>query len=367
MPANMGVPWLRRTNEKRARVWRALRRSYHQRIEKKPYDLDRIDNDFVAALYRETAAKLGLDVHEKGRVVCIEGRGKMFHVWQTTTELDHFPSYAITEDKVLTKKLFKESGFAVPEGRVFAWQDHSAGVAYALSLGCPCVIKPAMETSGGKGISTRLSERADIARAFRYAGLFSHQVLVEEFLAGDCYRFLVYKGRCLSVLRRDLPTVTGNGVSTVKELAEEENRNRRISPDWQPGDPLSIPVPVDSAALRHLRRQGLGWKSVPAPGQKVHMAGASNLPFGATLTEVLHQTHPDLLRVAEQATNSLGLQIAGVDIIATDIAAAACHILEINIAPGTKIHYMLTNPDEAADPIRTILADYFEIDQPNSA
>ena len=366
MPAKKNVSWFRKANEKRARIWRAMSRTYHQRTGKKPYDLIRIEREFLSSLYLKAAARLGLEVHEIGRVLRFSANGKLFHVWKTTTELDHFPFYAITEDKVLVRKLFQESGFAVPEGCDFGWQDHSAAVAYALSLGRPCVIKPAMETSGGLGVTTRLTKRAEIARAFRYAGLFAHQVLVEEFLPGDSYRFLVHKGRCLSVLRRELPTVTGNGVSTVKELVEAENCNRPLAPDWHVGDPLSVPMPIDSAASRHLKRQGVGWKSIPRSGEKVHLASASNLAFGCTYSEVLQKTHPELIRMSEQAAASLGLQIAGVDIIAAHIDAPEGHIIEINIAPGIEAHYMVTNPADATDPIGAFLTDYFELGKANT-
>lgn len=367
MPARTNVAWLHRINETRDRVGRMLRRTYYQRFAKEPYELERLSYEFICSLYRKTAAQLGLETYMVGRVLCVAGRGKLFHIWECTTSLDNFALFTITEDKILIKKLFKESGLAVPEGRAFAWHDFSAGVQYAVSLGRPCVIKPAIESGGGKGVTTRLIERADIARAFRFAGIFSAQVLIEEFLAGDCYRFLIYKGRCLSVLRRELPTVTGNGVSTVRELVEAENLNRRLPPDAHEGDRFIYPMPIDSGASRQLRRQGRGWNSVLEHGEKLHLAGPSSVTYGCTYAEVLHQTHPELIRAAEQAAHSLGMKIAGVDIIAPRIDAPTYNILEINIGPGIDIHYLVANRDQATDPIRTILTDYFEMGEAGPA
>lgn len=367
MSARNNTGWLLRTLEMRARIGRKLRRTYH-RLRTRPSALDRMSDEFIYSLYRRAAANLGLDAYVVGRVPCLAGHGKMFHIWECTTEFDTFALYTIVEDKILIRQLFQDKGFAIPEGRAFAWQDVSAGVAYALSLGRPCVMKPAIESGGGKGVTTRLTKRADIARAFRFAGLFSAQVLIEEFLPGDCYRFLVYKGRCLSVLQRHLPTVVGDGVSTVRQLVDAENRKRHIPQEWREGDPFfNYPVPTDAAALRHLRRQGRHWDSILVRGESLHLAGPSNLSFGCTYSEVLHKTHPALIRIAEQAANSLGMTIAGLDIIAPNIEAPAYHILEINIGPGIDIHYALTNPDKATDPIHTILTDYFEIGRPDPA
>jgi cyanophycin synthetase len=223
------------------------------------------------------------------------------------------------------------------------------------------VVKPASFTSSGKGVSTLLTTRNDIARAFGFAGLFAPQVLIEEFIQGDNYRFLIHKGKCLSVARRVLPAVIGNGVNTVLQLAEKENQSRIKGSDWKEGDPRWMPLPIDISALRHLKRQGFDWGYVPKSGEQVHLSGASNFPFGTTYTEVLDQVHPDQIRAAEEAAASIGMTIAGVDIISPNIEAPGYHILEINVSPSLILHYMLGNSEEMRDPIRTILTDYFEI------
>jgi len=340
---------------------RILRRTYHERRGAQPLDASQIDRTMLSVLYRKAAADLGLEVYEIGQALCISGRGKTFHTWGFSTDLDTSPLYMITEDKLLIRNLFKEQGFSIPEGRAFDWRDQSEAVEYALSLGRPCVVKPASFTSGSKGVTTRLATRSDIARAFRFAGLFAHQVLIEEFIPGHNYRFLIYKGKCISVLQRDLPAVVGDGASTVLELAEEENRNRIKRSNWQEGDPPWIPLPTDAAALLHLKRQGFDWKYAPKAGEQVEVWGASSFAFGTTFTEVLDRVHPDQIRAAVQAAGAIRMTIAGVDIISSDIEGPRHHILEINVSPGLKIHYVIRNPEEMKDPIRTILKDYFEI------
>ena len=61
------------------------------------------------------------------------------------------------------------------------------------------------------------------------------------------------------------------------------------------------------------------------------------------------------------------MNIAGVDIVSSNIEAPAYHILEINISPSIEIHYAVRNSQEMTDPIRTILTDYFEIGATGSA
>ncbi len=352
---------LRRLASKIPAITRAVQKNYHHRTVERRFDEPQIEHRMSRSLYRKAAADLGLEAYDIGRVFCIAGKGKRFRIWVSTSELDNHPLSAITEDKVLISALFREHGIHVPEGRAYDWRDQSAGIEYALSLGRPCVVKPASDTTGGKGVTTLVTKRSDIARAFRYAGLFAENVLIEEFISGDNYRFLIYKGKCISVLRRELPEVTGNGASTVRELVEQENRNRIKNSEWSDGDPFWMPIPINASALRHLNGQGFNWNSVPPQGEKIHLSGTANFGFGCTYSEVLRKTHPDQIRAAEEATGAVGMIIAGVDIVSPDIEAPAYHILEINTAPGIEIHYAVRNPKEMTDPIRTILTDYFEI------
>ena len=352
--------------DKITKIVRVLRRTYYQRASTQRIDLNQIEHRMACALYQRTASDLGLKTYDIGRVFCIEGRGKRFRIWGCTSEFDNHPLYGITEDKVLIKDLFSERGLPVPEGRAFDWRDQSAGVDYALSLGRPCVVKPASDTSSGKGVTPKLTKRSDIARAFRFAGLFAPQVLIEEFIPGDNYRFLVYKDKCISVLRRELPAVTGNGVSSLREMSERENRNRIQNSDWHDGDPQWMQIPMNAAASRYLKCQGLDWSYVPKPEERVTLSGAANFGFGCTYGEVLGKTHPDQIRGAEEAAQLIGLTLAGVDIISPNIEAPAYQILEINIGPSLEIHYALRNPEEARDPVRIILADIFEIGESRS-
>jgi cyanophycin synthetase len=350
-----------RPTGKTAKILRVLRRTYHQRTGTRRLDLGQIEHRIICSLYRKSAADLGLEAYDIGRVLCISGGGKLFRVWGCTTEYDTYPLYGITEDKVLVKNLFRDHGIPVPEGRAFQWSDWLAGIEYGLSLGRPCVAKPASDTSSGKGVTANVTTRSEIAHAVRFAGLFAPQVLVEEFIPGDNYRFLIYKGKCLSVLRRELPAVTGDGTTTVRDLVRNENRNRIQHSDWSDGDPLRMPLPINNSALRHLKRQGLEWNSVPRLGKQVDLAGESSFGLGCTYTEVLGRTHADQIRGAEEAARLIGMTVAGVDIVSPNIEANTYCVLEINISPGLEAHYVIRNPEELTEPILTILKDYFAI------
>jgi cyanophycin synthetase len=100
---------------------------------------------------------------------------------------------------------------------------------------------------------------------------------------------------------------------------------------------------------------------VPAPGQQVTLADGCSFRLGASYWEVIQETHPALLGAAVEATDAVGVALAGVDIISPDIQSEQYWINEINTTPGLDLHYIVGNPERCTAPIRTILEDYFDL------
>ena len=89
--------------------------------------------------------------------------------------------------------------------------------------------------------------------------------------------------------------------------------------------------------MQALQQQGMGWASVPAAGRRVHLRDIESTQWGGWDEEVTHQLHPDNLAMALQATQLLGLSVAGVDVISSDITQPwhqnGAIINEVNHAP----------------------------------
>jgi cyanophycin synthetase len=243
---------------------------------------------------------------------------------------------SIAQDKELTRTLLRAVGVPVPEGRPVV--DAEDAWSAALEIGHPVVVKP-QYGSQGRGVTTNLTTRAQVVAAFAAAREEGHSILVERFAPGDDYRLLVVGGEVVAAARREPAQVVGDGVSTIRHLVDVVNRDPRRSDDHATS--LSK-IKLEAIALATLGEQGFTPDSVPAAGQAVLIRRNANLSTGGTATDVTDRVHPDVAQRAVEAARVVGLDVAGVDVIALDIGRPleqqAAVIVEVNASPGLRMH-----------------------------
>ncbi len=243
---------------------------------------------------------------------------------------------AIAQDKELTRTLLRAVGVPVPEGRPV----ESAADAWAVAeeLGLPVVVKPQFG-SQGRAVATNLTTEKQVAAAYDAAREEFSTIMVEKFIPGDDYRLLVVGDRVVAAARREPARVIGDGVSTVRELVAQVNKDPRRGEDHATA--LSK-ISLDAVALQVLADQGLGIESIPAVSQVVLIRRNANLSTGGTAADVTDLVHPDVAARAVEAAHVIGLDVAGVDVIAVNIGRPleeqSGAIVEVNAAPGLRMH-----------------------------
>jgi cyanophycin synthetase len=243
---------------------------------------------------------------------------------------------AIAQDKELTRSLLSEAGIPVPEGRVVS--DASDAWTTAQEIGGPVVVKP-RDGNQGRGVSVNLTSREEIEQAWQIARTSGREVVVERYVPGGDYRLLIVGGRMVAAARRRPPMVIGNGRSTVRQLVDRENEDPRRCG----GHACSLsPIELDAVALAVLVDQGLTPESVPEAEKTVFLRNNANLSTGGTAEDVTDIVHADIAARAAEAARVVGLDVAGIDIVADDIALPleSQHgaIIEVNASPGLRMH-----------------------------
>jgi cyanophycin synthetase len=255
-------------------------------------------------------------------------------IW--TAETDRTPAIAesISSDKDLTKRLLASCGVPVPEGRAVTSPEDAWEAAE--DIGLPVVIKPS-DGNHGRGVSTDLRTRKDIEAAYHLAEAEGSEVLVERFIPGDEHRLLVVGGQVVAAAKGETACVIGDGVSTVVQLIDAQ-----INTDPRRGTTEDFPLNVvriedDPAVGLELARQGLSGDAVPEKDRQVLIQRNGNVAF-----DVTERVHPDVAALVSLAARVVGLDIAGVDLVAEDISRPLEEqqgaIVEINAGPGLLMH-----------------------------
>ncbi|WP_412480990.1 cyanophycin synthetase [Azonexus sp. IMCC34839] len=243
---------------------------------------------------------------------------------------------SIAQDKELTKKLLHAAGVAVPIGRPVDDEDDAWKAAQ--EIGLPVVVKP-QDGNQGKGISVNLTSEEQVRKAYQVAVSFFDDIMVEKYLPGHDWRVLVIGDKLIAAARRDPPLVIGDGKHTVRELVDIVNSDPRRSD----GHATSLTkIRFDDIAIARLAEQGYNADSVPARGARVVLRNNANLSTGGTATDVTDDVHPDLAAAAVTAAQTVGLDIAGIDVVCDTILKPLEEqgggIVEVNAAPGLRMH-----------------------------
>ena len=252
-------------------------------------------------------------------------------IWAAETTMTCALSESIAQDKELTRQLLDSVGVPMPSGRAASDRD-DAWVA-AQELGLPVVVKP-QDANHGRGVSIRLEDRAAVEAAYDIASREGSGVLVERFIAGSAYRVLVVGEKAVAASGGEAEQVWADGIHTVEELVAQANQDPKRGEDS--ALPLTTLV-LDEISLELLRRQGLDKTSVPAAGRAVLIHHNGDLTVDET-----DRMHPEIASNCVIAAQTVGLDVAGIDLIAQDIGrpleAQNGAIIEVNASPGLVMH-----------------------------
>ncbi len=255
-------------------------------------------------------------------------------IWTAETDQTSAIAEGIASDKDLTKSLLQTCGVPVPEGRVVdgpedAWEA-------AEDIGVPVVVKPT-DGNHGRGVSAELMTREEVVAAYDVALKEGSEVMVERFVRGSEHRLLVVAGRLVAAARGESVAVTGDGRSSIAELIDSQ-----LNTDPRRGATEDFPLDViildkEPAIGLEIARQGFTPDSIPPLGKKVMVQRNGNVAF-----DVTDLVHPDVAATVSLAARIVGLDIAGIDLVAEDISRPLGEqrgaIVEVNAGPGLLMH-----------------------------
>ncbi|MGE3818435.1 MAG: hypothetical protein AB7I30_03305 [Isosphaeraceae bacterium] len=318
----------------------ALGRAYLRERDDRRQATGRQQTDFYERVWREAADRLGATFEVLGSGIAeVRRGGARVRVFANASPIDDPVTLAVARDKPLTYRLLRGQGLPVPRHARFSLKSFGDAVAFLQKTGGDCVVKPATGDRNGRGITTGLRTRFQVARAAAAASVDSEDLLIEEQIEGENYRLLYLDGRLIDACCRRPPSVVADGRSTVAELVFQANEARR-----RYGSGLSrVLLTIDLDMSRTLAKQGLTPRSVPVEGAEVLLKTVVNENCGADNTTATHRLCAEVIEAGARAARATGVRLAGVDLITVDpdrpLEESGGAVLDVNTPPDFYFHY----------------------------
>lgn len=271
----------------------------------------------------QSLVQLGYGVHQK-------------RIQATVTSKTNMISVDIAGDKAATKKLLGDMGVPVPKG--YEIKDEEDLERTIDRVGYPVVIKP-LDGNHGKGATVGINTLDDAKTAFAKAKEYSRWVIVEKQLIGNDFRALVVNNRLIAVAERVPAHVVGNSKLTIQQLIDKTNEDPRRGYGHEN---VLTQISIDQQTERLIAAKHYTLETILPKGEILYLKTTANISTGGTAIDRTDEVHPENVFLFERIARIIGLDVAGIDVIATNVAEplheSGGGIIEVNAAPGFRMH-----------------------------
>jgi cyanophycin synthetase len=321
-------------------VYYFFRRGLFGRVRLGNRRMDALRGEFYGHAWRSAAEATGARFTAlTSGIGEIERDGRRIRVCASTTSLDTPMAFKRAGDKPMVRSMLARSGIPVPHHITIGIGEFERALYMLRSSPRPLVVKPAVNTGSGAGVSTNVTTVRQLRTAVAWARAFGPHILIEEQIEGDCYRILVMDGEVLDVVVRHPPKIIGDGASTVRQLVREENKLRLEAGTAR----AQVLIRLDPDIRNTLASQGRNMRSRPAKGEVITLKRVINDNRGRENASANGRLCCAILDSARTAAGVAGVRLAGVDVICCDpsvpLQQSGGAILEVNTTPGFYYHY----------------------------
>lgn len=303
-----------------------------------------------SAVLREEFEKLGYTSEQLtiGDIECIRFTAPSGMAWLYKSSNGKLPlpyvgASFILNDKVLGAEYAESKGARVPRTVSVSRSPVTlAGYQEMLSAGQRAIVIKPSDATLSRGVSAHVASDEELGQAIVKARNVSRNVIAQERIEGNEYRFLYVGLELKAVILKQKLRVVGDGVTTIQGLLSRENEQRRTL------EGLRVKYPQIALNSLGLRRGNLS--RVPAEGEVVQLGDLITLEGGASFYEVKEEVHGSYVEIANRLAYDFGPGYLAVDIIMQNHRVAATTdnyaFLEFNDLPAPMYFYACRNQPE---------------------
>ncbi|MEG2539735.1 MAG: bifunctional glutamate--cysteine ligase GshA/glutathione synthetase GshB [Clostridium sp.] len=319
-----------------------LAKNYREEAYNKRFVLEGYEDlELSTQILLKAAIKRGVNfkvLDRKDNFISLKRENHIEYVKEATkTSKDNYISVLLMENKVATKIVLDENNIKVPSGSEFFSLDEAI-CAVDEYINSPIVIKP-KSTNFGLGISifAQGGDKEDIIQALKLAFIHDDTVLIEEFIKGNEYRFLVVGNEVLGILNRMPANIIGDGKNNIKELVNIKNKDSLRGVGYK--KPLEK-INLDYEAELFLKQRAINFNYIPTKDEVVYLRENSNISTGGDSIDYTEDIPGKFKDIAVRASKAVGANICGVDMIIADYKNKDSNysVIELNFNPAIHIH-----------------------------
>lgn len=319
-----------------------LARKYKQEAYNNRYKLlGYEDMELSTQLVMKEAIKRGIKLEVLDRsenFIRLEKGENIQYIKQATkTSKDNYVTVLMMENKTVTKEVLDRAGIVVPRGKSFESREKAVHELCHF-INKPIVVKP-KSTNFGVGISIfpEGTHEMDLKAAIDIAFQHDKTILIEKFIRGKEYRFLVIAGEVVGILHRVPANVVGDGLHSIRELVEIKNQDRLRGKGYK--TPLEK-IDLDESAKLFLKQKDMTFSTVPQKDKTVFLRENSNISTGGDSIDYTDTISHHFKEIAIKSAQAIGASICGVDMMIEDYTSEKSQyaIIELNFNPAIHIH-----------------------------
>lgn len=216
-------------------------------------------------------------------------------------------------------------------------------------MGFPLVIKP-VGLTGGHAVFVGITSVEELEEAYDKIkaavaekpslSAWQGEIIVQKKVEGDDFRVLVINGKVEIATHRIPASVTGDGMHTIRELIEIENKNPARDTTL-PTHTLK-PIVIDEDLELVVQKNGHTLNDVLQDGEQVFVRRVASMSQGGITKDVTDEIHPQTKLICETIGASIFANVLGVDVLCKDISKPLTpdngSILEMNTMPETYLN-----------------------------
>lgn len=257
-------------------------------------------------------------------------------IWANTASTTSCVGVEIAANKNMTKEVLYSNFIPVPYGKLIrSLLELEEAIE---TIGFPVVIKP-KNGNHGRGITTNIINLEKAFLGFALAKKISDEVIIEKFVEGDDYRFLVVNYKMVAAAKRTPAHVVGTGQHTIQELINQINSDPKRGVGHEN---YLTTIKIDAITHAILQQKNLTLQDILPANEILYLKDSANLSAGGTAVDVTHLVHPHNIKLAERVARLINLDVCGIDIVAKEVNEPITDqtgaIIEVNASPGLRMH-----------------------------